>query len=213
MIAALCPQPTPPLTPADYLKKILTARVYDVAVESALEPARALSASARQYGAAQARGPAAGVQLQAARRLQQDGATLSPEQLAQRRDLRVGRQPCPRRRAGRAQAGRARGGRDAGDHAAAQDRRGARARRRSAAARRQLFRRLRARARAAEAARPDLRAPLRRPRRDRRPGHDRDGDPAPAPGPARRGVRRHRRRRADLGRGQLHQGACGPRSR
>ncbi|MDM0075892.1 threonine ammonia-lyase, biosynthetic [Variovorax sp. J2P1-59] len=36
--------PTTPLTPADYLKKILTARVYDVAVESALEPARALSA-------------------------------------------------------------------------------------------------------------------------------------------------------------------------
>ena len=34
---------TPPLQPADYLKKILTARVYDVASESALEPARALS--------------------------------------------------------------------------------------------------------------------------------------------------------------------------
>ena len=31
------------LTPADYLKKILTARVYDVACETALEPARALS--------------------------------------------------------------------------------------------------------------------------------------------------------------------------
>ncbi|MFP8834651.1 threonine ammonia-lyase, biosynthetic [Hydrogenophaga sp. XSHU_21] len=31
------------LTPADYLKKILTARVYDVAVESDLEPARVLS--------------------------------------------------------------------------------------------------------------------------------------------------------------------------
>ena len=31
------------LSPADYLKKILTARVYDVAVESALEPARTLS--------------------------------------------------------------------------------------------------------------------------------------------------------------------------
>ena len=31
------------LPPADYLKKILTARVYDVASESALEPARALS--------------------------------------------------------------------------------------------------------------------------------------------------------------------------
>ncbi len=32
-----------PLTPADYLKKILTARVYDVATESALEPAVLLS--------------------------------------------------------------------------------------------------------------------------------------------------------------------------
>ena len=31
------------LTPADYLKKILTARVYDVATESALEPAKQLS--------------------------------------------------------------------------------------------------------------------------------------------------------------------------
>lgn len=35
--------PQTSLTPADYLKKILTARVYDVAVESDLEPARALS--------------------------------------------------------------------------------------------------------------------------------------------------------------------------
>ena len=34
---------TPALTPADYLKKILTARVYDVAMESALETARSLS--------------------------------------------------------------------------------------------------------------------------------------------------------------------------
>ena len=33
----------PHLKPADYLKKILTARVYDVAVESALEPAKHLS--------------------------------------------------------------------------------------------------------------------------------------------------------------------------
>jgi len=31
------------LSPADYLKKILTARVYDVAIESPLEPAKALS--------------------------------------------------------------------------------------------------------------------------------------------------------------------------
>ena len=35
---------SPALTPADYLKKILTARVYDVAVESALETAHGLSA-------------------------------------------------------------------------------------------------------------------------------------------------------------------------
>ncbi len=35
--------PLTTLTPSDYLKKILTARVYDVAVESDLEPARALS--------------------------------------------------------------------------------------------------------------------------------------------------------------------------
>ncbi len=36
-------RPPSALTPADYLRKILTARVYDVAVESALEPAHALS--------------------------------------------------------------------------------------------------------------------------------------------------------------------------
>ena len=34
---------TKDLSPADYLKKILTARVYDVAIESGLEPAKALS--------------------------------------------------------------------------------------------------------------------------------------------------------------------------
>jgi threonine dehydratase len=34
---------TPRLKPADYLKKILTARVYDVAVETPFEPAKALS--------------------------------------------------------------------------------------------------------------------------------------------------------------------------
>ncbi|HMS04883.1 MAG TPA: pyridoxal-phosphate dependent enzyme, partial [Burkholderiaceae bacterium] len=32
-----------PLTPADYLKKILTARVYDVAIESPLQPAHHLN--------------------------------------------------------------------------------------------------------------------------------------------------------------------------
>ncbi len=35
---------TKPLSPSDYLKKILTARVYDVAIESNLEPAKNLSA-------------------------------------------------------------------------------------------------------------------------------------------------------------------------
>jgi threonine dehydratase len=44
--ASAKPAPKPvarALKPADYLKKILTARVYDVAVESALEPAKILS--------------------------------------------------------------------------------------------------------------------------------------------------------------------------
>ena len=41
------PKKSPPskanLSPADYLQRILNARVYDVAVESALEPAKQLS--------------------------------------------------------------------------------------------------------------------------------------------------------------------------
>ncbi|MDP9046055.1 MAG: threonine ammonia-lyase, biosynthetic [Pseudomonadota bacterium] len=37
------PKKAPPLTLADYLQKILTARVYDVAIETGLEPARNLS--------------------------------------------------------------------------------------------------------------------------------------------------------------------------
>ena len=53
-----------------------------------------------------------------------------------------------------------------------------------------------------------LRASVRRPRRDRRPGHDRDGDPAPAPGPDRRGLRRRRRRRPDLRRRRVRQGGA-----
>ena len=58
-------------------------------------------APARQPRAAQARGQAAGVQLQAARRLQQDGAPGAGATGA-RRDLRVGRQPRPGRGAERA---------------------------------------------------------------------------------------------------------------
>ena len=41
--AAVNPSPVTTLSPAEYLKKILTARVYDVAQETALEPARNLS--------------------------------------------------------------------------------------------------------------------------------------------------------------------------
>jgi threonine dehydratase len=41
--AAANPSPVTTLGPADYLKKILTARVYDVAQETALEPAKNLS--------------------------------------------------------------------------------------------------------------------------------------------------------------------------
>ena len=47
LVQSCAPSPAQPgpqaLQPADYLKRILTARVYDVAVESALEPARNLS--------------------------------------------------------------------------------------------------------------------------------------------------------------------------
>ena len=55
--------------------------------------------------------------------------------------------------------------------------RGARGR----AARRLVRRGLRARLQRAAAARPDVRASVRRSGRDRRAGHDRHGDPAPAP--------------------------------
>ena len=57
----------------DYLERILKARVYDVAVETPLELAPNLSRPPGQCAAAQTRGHAAGVLLQAARRLQQDG--------------------------------------------------------------------------------------------------------------------------------------------
>ena len=49
-----------------------------------------------------------------------------------------------------------------------------------------------------KASRRDVRASVRRSRRDRRPGHDRHGDPAPVPGPDRRDLRRGRRRRPHL---------------
>ena len=192
----------------DYLRSILTARVYDVAVETPLEPREEPVAPPGQPGAAQARGHAVGLQLQAARRLQQDGPP-GARGAAARRHLRLGRQPRAGRRAGarsawacapsivmpvttptlKVDAVHALGGEvvlhgdsysDAYGHAL------------------QI-----------EAGRgPDLRAPVRRSRRHRRPGHRRDGGAAPAPGPDRRGVRGDRRRRPDLRRGRLHQGAA-----
>jgi len=63
------------LGPADYLKKILTARVYDVASESALEPAQRLRAGGcTTRCCSSVEEPAGGAQFQAARGLQQDGA-------------------------------------------------------------------------------------------------------------------------------------------
>ena len=162
-------------------------------------------------GLAQARRPAAGAQLQTARRLQQDGASL--QRAAEKgRDLRLGRQPCSGGGAGCQQAGHAGRDRDANDHAAGQDRCGARAGRRGRSAWRKLFRCLRPCGAAAEKAGADLCAPVRRPRCDRRPGHDRHGNAAPAakPGlrPPGRGVRGHWWRRPDFGCGQLHQGGA-----
>ena len=59
----------------DYLEGVLNASVYDVAIEIAARARRrSLSRAARQPPAAQARGPAAGILVQAARRVQQDGA-------------------------------------------------------------------------------------------------------------------------------------------
>ena len=109
----------------DYLRRILTARVYDVASNrrsSRRRSCRRGSATA----SAQARGPAAGVLVQVARRLQQDGAAAAAR--AKRGVIcRLGRQPCAGRGAGRAAARLPGGDRDADHHAAGQGRRGARA--------------------------------------------------------------------------------------
>jgi hypothetical protein len=90
------PSPLTTLGAATTCRRI--RRVYDVAVRTAARhsaPRPVRSASATTV-LARARGPAAGVQLRAARRLQQDGAPHAGA-ARQRRDLRLGRQP----RAGR----------------------------------------------------------------------------------------------------------------
>jgi hypothetical protein len=100
----------------DYLEKILNARVYDVAIETPLEPAPILSARSGNRILLQARGHAAGVQLQAARRLQQDRPPDAGAAQA-RRDLRLGRQPRPGRGAVGAEARHPCRDRDADHHA------------------------------------------------------------------------------------------------
>ena len=108
-------------------------------------------------------------------------AHLAGRSAGARRDLRLGRQPRPGRGAGGAAAGLPGGDRDAGDHARDQGRR--RAPRWAA---RWCCTATASTTPAAtpgsceRGAGPDLRPPLRRPGRDRRPGHDRHGDPAPA---------------------------------
>ncbi len=103
--------------PTDYLKRILDARVYDVARETRARGRAAPVGPARQHGAAEARGQPAGLQLQAARRVQPDGPARARRARA-RRDRRVGRQPRAGRRARGRTARLPRGDRDAGDDAA-----------------------------------------------------------------------------------------------
>ena len=178
----------------------------------AARPGADAVAAPRQSRAAEARGPAAGVLVQAARRLQQDGAPVAGRARA-RRDRRVGGQPRAGRRA-RGAAARLQGDdRDAGDHAAHQDRGGRGARRDGRAARRLLLATpTRRRCALQRSARRHVRASVRRSRRDRRAGHDRHGDPAPVPGPARRDLRRDRRRRPDRGHRRLREARAARRS-
>jgi hypothetical protein len=87
------------LSLADYLQKILTARVYDVAVETALERAPALSArlACNVLLKREDTQPVFSFKLRGAYNKM---AHLSRAQLRRGVNLRVGWQPCPGRRAG-----------------------------------------------------------------------------------------------------------------
>ena len=87
-----------PARETDYLEAILNANVYDVAIETPLQDAPLLSRAARQPAAAEARGPAAGLLVQAPRRLQQDVAPAGGRAAARGR-RRLGREPRAGRRA------------------------------------------------------------------------------------------------------------------
>ena len=110
------------LSLSDYLQKILTARVYDVAIETPLDPARSLSKRLGNQVLLKREDtqPVFSFKLRGAYNKM---AHLSAEQLAARRDLRLGRQPRPGRGAGRQTPGLQGHDRDAGDDPAAQDRR------------------------------------------------------------------------------------------
>ena len=104
--------------PADYLKKILTARVYDVAHRDRRSSRR--RNLSRRLGnhvllKREDQQPVFSFKLRGAYNKM---AHLSADAAAARRDLRLGRQPRAGRRAGGAPAGLQGRDRDAGDHAA-----------------------------------------------------------------------------------------------
>jgi L-threonine ammonia-lyase (EC 4.3.1.19) len=112
----------------DYLQRILNARVYDVAIESALEPARNLSRRLHNKVLFKREDTQPVFSFKLARGVQQDVAADRGRTQA-RRDLRVGGQPRAGRGAVGAPAGLPRGDCDAGYHAEGENRRGARWRR------------------------------------------------------------------------------------
>ena len=143
-----CRVTIPRMTSHDYLKKILTARVYDVARETELEPARNLSARLRNpvYLKREDNQPVFSFKVRGAYNKM---AHICRRSARARRDHGVGGQSRAGRGAVGGAAGRAGDHRRAGDDAAGQGRCGARARRpdrRSRAGRRIVQRRLRARA-------------------------------------------------------------------
>ncbi len=111
-----------PLSETDYLKKILTARVYDVAHETALEPARRLSARTGNQVLLKREDtqPVFSFKLRGAYNKM---SLLSSRPARPRRDLRIRRQPCARRCACGPPPRLHRIDRDAGHHADFEDRR------------------------------------------------------------------------------------------
>jgi hypothetical protein len=127
----------------DYLQKILTAQVYDVAIETPLDLAPNLSARIHNKISFKREDmqPVFSFKLRGA----YNKMATSARRPQARGDLRLGRQPRPGRRPVGQAARRPRRHRDAHHHPGHQDRRGQAPRRRGGAGRRKLFRRLRPR--------------------------------------------------------------------